>query len=67
VAASSPIRKTITRSSATVDHKLRDDPATQGRYHSEGLYSIDVSPLRAYYTVDEMDRLVTVTDVSLIV
>jgi hypothetical protein len=55
-------RREITRASAVIDTQLRDDPATKAKSQPEGLFIIDVPPLRAYFGVSEPDRLVTITD-----
>jgi hypothetical protein len=55
-------RREITRASAAIDVLLRCDPATKAKSQPEGLFIIDVPPLRAYFELSEPDRLVTITD-----
>jgi len=43
---------------------LARDPLAVGLHASEGLRQIDVSPLRAYYTVDVQSRNVEVLQVA---
>lgn len=64
--SSSPIRAAITKASARIDSALRDDAETKGIALSEGLRSISQPPLRAYFTISEPDRLVTITDYVLV-
>jgi hypothetical protein len=64
--SSSPVRAAITGASARIDSALRDDPETKGVALTEGLYYIGRPPLRAYYTISEPDRLVTITDYVLV-
>ena len=45
-----------------IRHHLEDDPAGHGTFLSEGLYYIDVEPLRAFFLIDVEAMLVEVTD-----
>jgi hypothetical protein len=46
----------VTRSQAQIDQLLAHDPLGNGKHMSEGLYAIDVAPLRANYTVNAKQR-----------
>lgn len=43
---------------------LADDPVRNGKYLSEGLYRIIVSPLQVHYEVDPVNRLVRITSIG---
>ena len=67
VSSPSSLRREIARSSARIDAELRDDPVAKGVYLNEGLHRIDAPPLRVYFTVNESDRIVTITDYLLLI
>jgi hypothetical protein len=51
----------VTAAQARADQLLSRDPIKYGRHLSEGLYGIDAPPLVLTYTIDAVNRLVTVT------
>jgi hypothetical protein len=53
----------VTRAEHILSELLQDDPIRNGRYNSEGLYRIVVSPLLALYEVLPSARLVQVTGI----
>ncbi len=58
-----PFRQAITAAQERLDRLLAADPLGNGTPVSEGLYAIDVAPLRAQFEVSGADRLVTVVSV----
>lgn len=60
-------RRAVTAAQAQVDRLLAFDPLGNGVPVSEGLYAIDVCPLRALFKISDADRRVTVVSVSLLV
>ncbi len=59
----SPDPQAVTAAQATIDRLLAVDPLGNGRPVSEGLYAIEVPPLRAQFEVSEQDQVVTVVSV----
>jgi hypothetical protein len=57
-------RQAITAAQARMDRLLAVDPLQNGNPLSEGLYAIDVHPLRAVYEVSDAGRLVSVVSVN---
>jgi hypothetical protein len=53
----------VTDAANAIDVMLATDPASKGTSMKEGLYSLDVPPLRVLYSVSESDRLVEVASV----
>lgn len=51
----------ISMAQAQADNFLARDAKKYGRYLSEGLYRIDVSPLIFYFTIDSANASVEVT------
>ncbi len=58
-----PDPKAITLASARIDEFLARDPVNCGRALSEGLFLLTVSPLTAYFSIDQNHHSVTVSDV----
>ncbi|MBI1917542.1 MAG: type II toxin-antitoxin system RelE/ParE family toxin [Planctomycetes bacterium] len=58
-----PDRDVVTAAANQIDNELAEDPDTKGRPLREGLRSLDISPLRVLYEVNEMDRIVHVYSV----
>jgi hypothetical protein len=56
-------RQAITSASAAIDRLLAADPLRYARAVSEGLYGINVSPLRALFEVSDDDQVVRVVSV----
>jgi hypothetical protein len=59
----SPDRQAVTAAQARIDQLLAADPFGRSTPVSEGLYAIEVRPLRAQFEVSEDDRVVTVVSV----
>jgi hypothetical protein len=62
----SPNRPAVTAADAQLDRLLAADPHGNGRPLSEGLYVIDVPPLRVGFEIDDDQALVTVVSVGLL-
>ena len=60
-----PNRNAVTKAQARIDRLLSTDPIGNGQPVSEGLYSIEVHPLRAIFEVDEATRTVEIVGISL--
>ena len=45
-----------------IRRQLENDPAEKGKFLSEGLYYIDVQPLRAFFLIDVESIVFEVTD-----
>lgn len=60
-----PDRQAVTTAQARIDHLLAADPIANGHHVSEGLYRIDVLPLRALFEIDQSNRLVRVVSLSM--
>ena len=43
---------------------LRSHPAATGTHLSEGLYYVDLDPLRAFFTIDVDDKVVEIINVK---
>lgn len=56
-------RQAMTDAANRIDALLGTNPAAHGQELSEGLLSLDVSPLRVLFTIREEDRLVEVSSV----
>jgi hypothetical protein len=56
-------RQAVTAAQATIDRVLAANPLGSGYPVSEGLYAIEVPPLRAQYEVLPNDRVVKVVSV----
>lgn len=56
-------RAAVTAASSEIDARLAIDPLTKGLAVSEGLRQITVPPLKAFFEVHPLDRLVEVTGV----
>jgi hypothetical protein len=56
-------RNAVTAAQAALEKRLEQDPTGYGQHHSEGLYSITVPPLHAFYSIDFARQFVQVTDV----
>lgn len=57
-------RQAITRAQAIIDRRLAADPVGSSIPLSEGLYAIEVAPLRAQFELSEPDQLVSVVSVG---
>jgi mRNA-degrading endonuclease RelE of RelBE toxin-antitoxin system len=57
-------RQAVTVAQARIDRLLATDPLGNGKPLSEGLYAIDVRPLRAVFEVDDSIKSVTVVSVG---
>jgi mRNA-degrading endonuclease RelE of RelBE toxin-antitoxin system len=60
-----PDRVAITAAAATIDRLLAASPRANGTPVSEGLYAIEVSPLRVQFEISEENRVVTAVYVGL--
>jgi hypothetical protein len=58
-------RSVIAQAADTADNILASSPLRHAVPLSEGLWRLDVDPLRIYFTLQEEDRLVQVGDVFL--
>lgn len=58
-------RPAVTAAQDQLEQLLQRDPLGHGSELGEGLWKITVDPLKAYYTVEEPARRVTVTNVAL--
>ena len=56
----------VTAAADALDRHLAADPLAHGTALSEGLYAIEVPPLRALFELDVAASLVTVVSVSLL-
>ncbi len=52
----------VIRAADSIRRRLEIDPARQGNFLAEGLYSIDEEPLRAFFLIDAESLSVEVTD-----
>ena len=59
-----PDRQAVTQAEAAIERLLERDPLNAGEHLSEGLYRLDVHPLRVFFTVDTDKALVQVTGVK---
>jgi hypothetical protein len=59
-------RWAVTAAQTTVDRLLATDPLRNGTHVSEGLYALEVDPLRVQFEVSEGNRVVTVVSVRLL-
>jgi predicted RNase H-like nuclease len=59
-----PDRSAVTAASAEIDRRLAANPLGNGTVVSEGLYAIEVHPLRALFEVSDTDRIVRVVSVN---
>jgi len=55
-------RAAVNAGSRELDRRMARDPIGEGNHLSEGLYQIHAHPFTAFYTVDEDNRQVIVTD-----
>lgn len=63
------LRNAIAAASNEIDRELRDDPDQKGVSYAAsapGIRALDVSPLRAWYTVSEPDRTVMIVEYELL-
>jgi hypothetical protein len=56
-------RQSVTLAQASLDQILSADPFGRGKAVSEGLYAIEIHPLRVQFEVSEIERIVTVVSV----
>jgi mRNA-degrading endonuclease RelE of RelBE toxin-antitoxin system len=59
-----PDRSAVTRAQALIDQRLSANPLAHAKPVSEGLYAIDVAPLRAIFELDDDARRVDVVGLS---
>jgi hypothetical protein len=59
-------RMAVTTASAKIDRLLAADPLGHGTHVAEGLYALEVDPLRVYYEVDEPNHVVGVVSAGII-
>jgi mRNA-degrading endonuclease RelE of RelBE toxin-antitoxin system len=57
-------RQAVTAAQARIDRLLAADPLRNGKALSEGLYAIDVHPLRAVFEMDDSANTVKVVSVG---
>ena len=57
-------REAINQAQNKIDQQLSHDPFQGTRHLAEGLFAIDVFPLRAQFEVDEEKKIVTVVGVG---
>jgi hypothetical protein len=57
-------RRAVTAAQTRIDHLLASDPLRNGTPLSEGLYVIEVHPLRAVFEVDDTGKRVKVISVG---
>ena len=65
-AADSEQKSRIRRATDDADRILASDPKRDADHLSEGLWRLEIAPLRLYFVIDEELRLVEVTGVSLL-
>jgi hypothetical protein len=58
-------RSAVTKAQAAIDRFLAADPLLYGKHLSEGLFTIQVAPLKAFFIVDQQKKLVEVERVRL--
>jgi hypothetical protein len=61
--ATKPVRLEITRAQHRIDRALAQDPKSAGHELSEGLWKIQDPPLLAFFEMNEVHRILRVTDV----
>ncbi|HJZ54449.1 MAG TPA: hypothetical protein VKE74_05800 [Gemmataceae bacterium] len=61
--AISPDPAAVRTAADTAERLLAADPVGNGRYLSEELWKIEISPLAIYYTIDPSRQHVQITDV----
>ena len=59
-------RNAVSTADYQAEKLLQQSPRTAGWEMSEGLWQIIVPPLKIYYEIDDLKRLVTVTHVRVI-
>ena len=64
ITMASGAKSEVINASNQIQEALRSDPAAAGEHLSEGLYSIDREPLRAFFTIDVDDMLVEIVNVK---
>lgn len=57
-------RQAVTTAQARIDRLLATDPLGHGIAISEGLYAVEVHPLRALFEIAETEKCVTVVSVG---
>jgi mRNA-degrading endonuclease RelE of RelBE toxin-antitoxin system len=57
-------RKVVTQAQARIDQALSVDPHGVGHSLTEGLYALEVHPLRVLYEIDDGTKVVTVVSVN---
>jgi hypothetical protein len=65
-AATSSDRLEITRAQHRIDQALADDPKSAGTELSEGLWRIHDPPLLAFYEINDVHRILRVTDIYVV-
>jgi hypothetical protein len=59
-------RNAVTSAAAVIESQLRDAPQRHAVHLSEGLWKIYRDPLKVYFSINEADRFVEVSQVRLI-
>ena len=52
----------VLQATEAIRRQLENAPAEKGKFLSEGLYSIDEQPLRAFFLIDVESMVVEITD-----
>ena len=60
----SQAKDAVVNASKQILELLRDFPTEAGAHLSEGLYSIDSGPLRAFYTIDAEESAIEIVTVK---
>lgn len=59
-----PNRNAVTKAQARIDHLLSVDPVSHSQPVSEGLFAIEVHPLRVIFELNEVTRTVEIVGIS---
>jgi hypothetical protein len=59
-------RTDITRAQYRIDQSLAQDPKSTGQELAEGLWKVRDDPLLAYFEINDVHRILRVTDVYLV-
>ncbi len=57
-------RATVTAAQHLIDTKLADDPFRFGTHLSEGLWKVEVPPLKEFYEIDDAKKTVKITAID---
>jgi hypothetical protein len=58
-----PDRAAITAAQHQIDQKLAADPETHGKHLAEGLWVLEIPPLKAFFEIHELDKQVIITSI----